>query len=217
MKLENINFRENTDDDKHIFNEIVISDMYRIKNLCRKYGNEISGTVIDCGAHIGVFSRWVHEFFPKCNFICFEPNKDNFALLSKNMDRVENKELYNFGVSCGDVPLRLYLPFDKSKTGQCSFKLYSYLNPDDYIDVQTMDFNNVMEMHNDIFIVKMDMEGYESVVLDKLNQGCLRKIKILILEEHPDCPINYKRIEDDGFSLSFRPYGQDRHSVYERK
>jgi len=212
----NFSLRPNTDDDKYIVREIVNNDMYRIGTL-GKYLLPTHAFVIDCGAHIGVFSKYVFSFFPNLRFVCFEPNQNNFELLKQNMSDVTSKDLYNKAVSYKSENLRLYMPFDDSKTGQCSFKIYPYLDPNKYIDVPVLDLNVIMKDVSNVFILKMDMEGYESEVLNHLSEENMKKITILIIEEHDDCPINYSRIKDSGFELLFHPCGIDRHSVYVRK
>jgi FkbM family methyltransferase len=45
----------------------------------------IPQVVYDCGANIGVFSLYAATCFPSSKIICFEPDKDNLALLRKNL------------------------------------------------------------------------------------------------------------------------------------
>ncbi len=41
--------------------------------------------VYDCGANIGIFSLYAASCFPAAKIICFEPDKNNLALLRKNL------------------------------------------------------------------------------------------------------------------------------------
>lgn len=210
----NFEYRKNTDDDQYIIKEIVSNNMYKFEEL-KIYNTNPNAYIIDCGAHIGIFSKYASQFFPTLNYICFEPNIDNYSFLIKNMDSVANKTLYNKAVSYKDENIRLYRPLNQCKTGQCSFILYPYLNPSDYFDVPAINLNEIISKINDVFILKMDMEGYESIVLKNLD--CLNKVKILILEEHDGCEIDHEQIKLSGFTLSFNPYKIKRHSVYIRK
>lgn len=42
--------------------------------------------ILDCGANIGVGCRYWKKLYPQSRVIAFEPDKDNFRLLTKNMD-----------------------------------------------------------------------------------------------------------------------------------
>ena len=45
----------------------------------------IPKVIYDCGANIGIFSLYSATHFPSAKIICFEPDKNNLALLRKNL------------------------------------------------------------------------------------------------------------------------------------
>jgi FkbM family methyltransferase len=62
----------------HGFEEIFIQEIYKISlkpNCC----------IIDCGANIGLSVIYLKQLFPNASIIAFEPDENNFTLLTKNV------------------------------------------------------------------------------------------------------------------------------------
>lgn len=61
-----------------LYNEVVIEDCYRIRNLDLK-----PNVVFDLGANVGMFTRLAREVFPDALIIAVEPDPENYAHLVK--------------------------------------------------------------------------------------------------------------------------------------
>ena len=62
----------------HGFDEIFIQEIYKIVLQPDCY-------IIDCGANIGLSVLYLKQLFPNAIIIAFEPDKNNFKLLTKNV------------------------------------------------------------------------------------------------------------------------------------
>jgi FkbM family methyltransferase len=65
--------------DKEVVKEVIFQRMYE-----RWGGIELKGTIIDCGAHIGTFTRLCASLPAVSNVIAIEPDPDSFKLLELN-------------------------------------------------------------------------------------------------------------------------------------
>jgi len=119
--------------------------------------------VVDCGANIGYFSLFMAELVGKNGkVIAFEPEPSNFKLLKHNI-KVNNYE--------NIIPM----PFAVSdKLGSTNLKLEStvahYLTEEktkDSIQVDAITLDSYFENYQKkIRLVKMDVEGYESEIIN---------------------------------------------------
>jgi hypothetical protein len=83
--------------------------------------------------------------------------------------------------------------------------------------VEVIDLNRfILSLKQPVFVLKLDMEGFEAQVIETLSPEGLEKVKILIVEEH-HVPFNHKRLQHHGFYLDFNPLGSKRHFVYVNK
>lgn len=64
-----------------------------------------------------------------------------------------------------------------------------------------------------IFMLKLDLEGFEADVLARMPLVLLSRISLLVLEEHHR-PIDHARLASAGLTLWFQPLGSPRHFVY---
>ena len=62
----------------HGFDEIFIQELYKIELEPNCY-------IIDCGANIGLSVIYLKQLFPTATILAFEPDNQNFSLLSRNV------------------------------------------------------------------------------------------------------------------------------------
>ena len=84
LKLRNgltIILRSGTSD-RCVFNDLWLERAYDLPGLqYEKYRS-----IIDIGAHIGLYALFAADASPKAQIYAFEPESENFALLQKNID-----------------------------------------------------------------------------------------------------------------------------------
>jgi len=162
---------------------------------------------LDCGSHHG---EGLQEFLDKgiinetFKVACFEPNPLSFQTLSENrklLDRFNKTDLINKAVWDSNSVMRFrmehYAPLSSKYDGTGSTLLPEDLwHPgvgvyDRDVYVETIDFDEFLQnLHSSCaytpnIVVKMDIEGAEFTVLEKLiKTGSIRKVSKLFVEFH---------------------------------
>lgn len=210
-------YRPKTDDDYWIIPEIVDLDMYRFAYLAT-IKPCVRSTVLDCGAHIGIFSIMAASFCDDIDIHAFEPHIGNYNLLVKNIAGKDNIFPHPQAVGLADSVTNLF----QQGTDSDGFTGRWTLTPPDggalvSQQVEVVDINRfILSLEQPVFVLKLDMEGFEAVVIETISSKALEKVKILIVEEH-HIPVNHQRLQNHGFYLDFNPLGFDRHFVYVNK
>jgi FkbM family methyltransferase len=156
------------------------------------YPLDKSSIFIDVGGHLGNFSYDIHKKY-ECSIYAFEPLKDNFDKMSKNLSMFPkiiciNSALSNFDgethISSLGASSSL---FDRKEGGantKISVKAFSTFVGEEGLEV--------------IDLVKMNIEGSEYELLDEIiDSGCISKIKHLQIQFHnfvEDAPRKRKEI-----------------------
>lgn len=199
--LEKIAFRKDTDDDRWIIPELVEHDMYKVKSVLRQYEPPYKSYVLDCGAHIGAFSIMCSLYLRNVEIFSFEPNPESFYYLSQNAGRLRNVTAFNKAVDIKEGVLQLFAPDDEAWTGRWSVSP----NSNRSIDVEAVDLNAfIKSLDGPVFILKLDLEGHEELILNEFCEEALAAVKIMVIETHRDC-LDHQRLMASGFQLLFRP------------
>ena len=158
-----------------IFYEVFDSNVYALS-----VSNHTNGIVLDIGAHIGLASVYFWDrHFPNSKYYCIEPSKENVKLLefnTRHLDRtIINACISNFNG---------YSTLNKEGLGHNN-KLSLNPNASNKIEVYTMDSLFVNYKIPKYPVVKMDIEGEESLIFKAKNLW-LNNIELLIIELHDD-------------------------------
>lgn len=208
--------RTGTDDDKWVVPELVDQDMYRLTELA-KLAPDSQVSILDCGAHIGVFSSLCAEYFPYAQVHAFEPQPDNYGMLVQNTacygGRVKPHQVA-VGTESGILSLYKQGKPEDGFTGRWSLTPEDDQPGQEHVDVQVIDLEGfISRLDAPVFMMKIDLEGFEAKILSTLSSKALSNIGILIIEEH-HLAIDHQRIRQAGHQLVFHPLGSDRHFVY---
>lgn len=149
--------------------------------------------VIDCGANVGLVSEPLAQTGARLH--SFEPDPFAFEKLSGTMEAYDNATLHNaaVGVEDGTVRLNRAEDFDSDQMG-ASVKS-SILDggramaSDSYVEVKLIDFTSFLKTqiaaHGEIAFLKMDIEGAELDLLEKMHEvGLISPIRCLVVETH---------------------------------
>jgi FkbM family methyltransferase len=213
-KLMKIAYRQNTDDDIWVIPELINKDMYRIKNVLSKLEPGYPTYVIDCGAHIGAFAIMCSTYLKHASVISFEPNPDSFYYLEKNAATFSNIRPLQKAVDIKDGTLDLYSPAQADWSGRWSCTP----NGNASITVESINlFSFIKKLDKPVFILKLDLEGYEELIINNATEDDLSTIKIIVVETHTDS-FNHDKLKSFGFELMFNPdISSSRQFVYCRK
>ena len=155
-------------------------DEYIIKEK-NSYFNKINITKkdnwLDLGGNIGMFSVFIADFVNKV--ITCEPDKTNFEILTKNLElnKINNVISINKAVIENDKKTINFFLNTKKNMGVHSILVKRGRTP---ITVECININKISEEFN-INKIKMDIEGYEYLLIKNMN---FKNIKEIILEFH---------------------------------
>ncbi len=139
--------------------------------------------IIDAGAHIGLTTLYLNSLYPHAEFICIEPNPQNLALLSRNLEEngVANVTIIPkaLAIRIGKVDL-----FTNSKwTVFSSLKKGGWTGEEkgETVTVETTLLSELLTRPVDF--LKMDIEGEETAVIRQA-QNQLHFVDHMIIEFH---------------------------------
>ena len=194
--------RPNTDDDMWVIPEIIEQDMYKIRELMPQLQTSAPSYVIDCGAHIGAFSLLCALSLKNVNVFSFEPVPENFAHLSQNVKNVSNIQPIKKAVALEEGKLMLYAPDQKEWTGRWS----TNPNSNTPISVDAIHlFDFIKKLDKPVFILKLDLEGYEETLINQSSIDDWANVQVLVLETHSE-KLNHNKLMESGFQLLFQPH-----------
>lgn len=156
-----------------------------LKSYCRYYKN--AGVVFDVGASFGTFSLMINYLNKKSHIYCFEPEKESFRLLEKNTAHIKN--IYLFNNAIGDMNKKVSVHFNQIYPEGSTVEKYQSKKVNSIIQQITLDdFIKVNKIYK-ISLIKIDTEGYETLVL----KGA---IKTLSITEYVIVEANYLNLNN---------------------
>jgi FkbM family methyltransferase len=167
--------------------------------------------IVDAGANIGVATLRFKHLYPDCKVLCFEPSRDNYHLLTKNL-RVNHIA----GVEAHCVALsdhRGVLSLNGNDGHSTAPGILHYGDHDGFLAECDRLSNHVEGM---VDLLKLDVEGSEeAVIMEMAESGKLKCVRRLIMEYHYARHGNslekiIATLDDNGFSFSWWSRG---HSV----
>lgn len=191
-KLE---YREGTHDEL-IIKEIWEDNQYQL--------GQLSGVVIDIGAHIGVFSVLCSALGG--TVYAFEPVKENFDLLVKNMNHNKSDiAFYNMAVTRDGRDVHLKTHSNKSNTG-------GFYLSEEGEKAKSISILDVLEDLHNVEILKLDCEGAEKEILDTIPDMWFPMIKSIRMEYHNGLKEANEYVQRFG-RLGYKTYQHDQGHV----
>ena len=120
--------------------------------------------VIDIGAHIGLFAIYISQFC-KGRIFCYEPVKENYDLLSHNinLNKMKNVEIFRKAVTDKSSIVRVFLNSDTA-----AHSLFT--KGTKYEEVESTSLQEILDSNHiqNCELLKLDCEGCEYMVLNSL-------------------------------------------------
>ncbi|HRT77273.1 MAG TPA: FkbM family methyltransferase [Spirochaetota bacterium] len=145
---------------------------------------------IDCGANVGTIT----ELMSKHGAIVhsFEPNPHAFNVLKEKFKDNNNIYLYNKGVWDRNTKTKLYFHEHSDddevmwSTGSSILEYKGNVLKQKYVEIEIIDLVEfIIKMNKEISILKIDIEGAECELLEKIiNTKLYKKIKHIYVETH---------------------------------
>jgi len=161
-----------------LFEEIFIAQQYKFSIEPGQNPH-----IIDCGSNIGLSIIYFHLTFPGTPIVAFEPDKDAFRLLEKNIRRnnITNATLHNVALSDDDTAVQLFANKNESFLNMSLFPRGNQPHFSETVPAKKLsDFIN----SNHTF-VKIDTEGAEyAIIKDLIQSDTVKYVSQMIVECH---------------------------------
>ncbi|MFP4403805.1 MAG: FkbM family methyltransferase [Candidatus Woesearchaeota archaeon] len=162
--------------DRAVFGEVFLFEEYPLKVSKKEM------IIIDVGAHIGFFTLYAKRLFPNSTIYSFEPDKQNFSYLNKNLNlnKIKGVKSFNLAVSNSDNKIDFYL--SEHNVGHSTHKTKDSKK----ISIDSISFTSIIKENkiNWVDILKVDIEGGEYDLFYNLNKNVLKKVNLILLEWH---------------------------------
>lgn len=193
-------FRYNSSDIS-VFSQIFIAKEYQ---LIDPIGDV--KFIIDCGANVGYSSAYWLSRFPEARVVAIEPDKRNYELLKQNLSAYGNRVT----TLCSAIwSHKVGLKVCSGRCGDRSEHATTVRECADgeEADLEAVDMPTLLGQsgHNEIDVLKMDIEGTEKIIFSRNCQSWINRTRLFIIELHgQECrEIFYRALSSDSFSFSY--------------
>ncbi len=148
--------------------------------------------IVDIGANIGITSVWLNRKFPDAKIYSFEPMRDNFEILQKNIAGIANIQAFNFGLGDTDGEFDIYSNVDTNNRG--GFSIYQRDDDPDNLGTNTASVGKIQIRKagdalaelgiTTIDLLKIDTEGAEYDILTSIPDSYLQDCQWVMGELH---------------------------------
>lgn len=167
-------------------------------------------TIIDIGAHIGLFTVYASQFCNNGRIFSFEPIRDNYSLLLENIE-INNLSIirpFNLAVTGVRNKIKIY----KSELDESAHTIYG--KGRDYVEVDSVSLKEIIDSNSIIScdLLKLDCEGAEYEIMKTLPDEYLIRIRKICMEYHPIKDFQYEldklrdRLDRFGFEIKMINY-----------
>ena len=168
--------------DPYVFSQVFLDEEY-----AELQGLKNVRLIIDCGANVGYSAAYFLSLYPEAELIAVEPDSANFAILQQNMkpygDRVK---LHMAGIWSHTTGLTVCRGSYRDGA-EWSTQVRESL-PGETPDVEALDIGTLLRDsgHQQIDMLKIDIERSEVVVFGDHYQEWLGKTRNIAIELHDD-------------------------------
>jgi FkbM family methyltransferase len=168
-------------------------------HLMRRFTPKEGDTVIDIGAHIGLYTITSSKQVGKTGkVVAIEADPDNFWLLKRNiaLNNLTNVLPLNYAVFSTRTRIKLY---EQSASAKYNSLMLARARTENYVEVNADTLDNLLKVRgiNEVNWIKIDVEGAEFEVLKGSTETLSSNNMSLLVEIHNiEDPSHYDNIVD---------------------
>lgn len=172
--------------------------------------------IIDAGANIGLAIVYWKSIYPQSKIIGFEPDKEVFKVLQKNISRYKDVEIYNIGLYSSDSKQ----PFMREGADAGSIVIKNNTNRKSNTMVEVRKLSAYL--NTSIDLLKIDIEGSEFEVLKECADLLANVDRIFVeyhsfLGEEQVLPELLQILKKAGFRLKLQNLEIDKKKPFEKE
>ena len=175
------------EDDKYIGQRIALGKYERYETEILQSQIKKDDVVVDVGANIGYYTLLVARRVKRVYAI--EPDREIFAILKKNVEENNLKNVQLFNAAASDKKERKYLIKDEENMGN------SRLGDEKGVLVNCLRLDDILVNEQFISAIKIDTQGWEPEVIEGAKKIIKRDSPTLFLEYSPGEFMNEKMIK----------------------
>jgi len=153
-------------------------EIYEFHSNCINVAKKIP-LIIDCGGNIGLSSKYFSKTFYKSKIVCIEPNENNITLAKINNKKNINIDFLKAAVGSDNGEGKI----DNFSVPNSMFQVK--IQKQNKGDFPIFSINSILKKYEEFipFIIKIDIEGYESELFSK-NTQWIDLFPLVIIELH---------------------------------
>ena len=178
--------RYNQGADAFILSEVFQQQCYRLPL------NDAITHILDLGANAGFTAVYFSKFFPKAKIACVEPMPGNIAILKENLSLNKvNSVVFEAAATIEDGKITMEIG-DKDYGNKVHNIPFGKSMGNSTLIVDGLSINTILKKLNwkKIALLKIDIEGYEGILLGT-NNNWLAKTDTIIIEIHEGVTIDF--------------------------
>lgn len=162
----------------------IMSEVFHVK--CYSFSSKENILhILDLGANAGFTAIYFSRLFPEAKIVCVEPMPNNIAILKQNLslNNVDSVVIEAAAtVEDGEITMDIG---DKDYGNKIHDMPFGKIMNVDTLVVDGLSINTILKKLSweKVDLVKIDIEGYEAILLSK-NNNWLSKVGAIILEIH---------------------------------
>jgi FkbM family methyltransferase len=147
--------------------------------------------IIDCGANVGNISILFAK--SKAEIFAFEPDPLAFQILKQRTNGFSNITCFQKAVSTTNGTTRMFFHKERVQINHEAYSVSSSIigekeniDSKNFIEIETIDLSEfINSMENKVEVVKMDIEGAEIDIIEKLiKDETYKKVHLFLVETH---------------------------------
>lgn len=161
----------------------------RLRPLLKKVN--ANSLFVDCGANRGDISALFAD--RGANVVAFEPDPLAYRYLSDRFNGVTNVRCIQKGVDANSGKGKLFFHSDRSQREDQAFTVSSSIveeksniDKKNAVEIELIDLDDyIRQLDRDVDVLKMDVEGAEIAILEKMIANeTYRKVGLMLVETH---------------------------------